>query len=47
MFGKKNEEIRIEVPYSELTLEEALWRLRTHDGEGWFDADKQAMILVE
>ena len=43
----KNEEIRIEVPYSEVTLEEALYRLEAHDGEGWFDADKQALILVE
>jgi len=43
----KNERT-IEVPYSEAgSLEEAVWRLRVHDGEGWFDADKQVMVLVE
>jgi len=40
-------ERRIEVPYSEMTLEEAVYRLKTHDGPGWFDANKQKMVMVE
>lgn len=41
------EERRIEIPYSALILQEALWLLNAHDGEGWFDADKQVLVLVE
>ena len=41
------DERRIETPYSALTLEEAVYLLNAHDGEGWFDADKQVLVLVE
>lgn len=37
----------IEIPYSAITLEEAVYLLQTHDGERRLDADKQAMIMTE
>ena len=36
-----------EIPYAETTLEEAVFKLEEHLGEGWFDGDKQAVVLVE
>jgi len=35
-----------EIPYNTITLEEALHRLQTHDGEGWLDAGRQTVVLV-
>ena len=43
MFGR----IEREIPYAEATLEEAVFKLEIHSGEGWFDGDKQAVVLVE
>lgn len=42
----KNER-RVEIPYEEISLEEAVWRLKVHEGEGWFDADKQMVVMIE
>ena len=43
MFGR----IEREIPYAGMTLEEAAFELRIHSGEGWFDGDKEAVVLVE
>ena len=42
-----NGRIIAEIPYAEITLEEAGFILERHDGDGCFDADKQAVILTE
>ena len=47
MQTKMNGRRIVEIPYAETTLEEAVFRLQIHDGEGWFDGDKQAVVLVE
>ena len=47
MQTKMNGKIIAEIPYAEITLEEALFRLQIHSGESWFDGDKQAVVLVE
>ena len=43
MFGR----IEREIPYAEITLEEAVFKLETHPGEDWFDGDRHAVVLVE
>ena len=35
-----------EILYDTITLERALHMLQTHDGEGWLDAGRQAVVLV-
>lgn len=42
-----NEQRVVEIQYSTITLEEAVYMLQTHDGESWLDADKQALVMVE
>ena len=34
-----------EIPYNQITLEEAFHRLQRHDGDGWFDAGRQTVVL--
>ena len=36
----------LEIQYNQITLEEALHKLQRHDGEGWFDAGRQTVVLV-
>jgi hypothetical protein len=38
---------QIIIPYAELILEEAIYRMNHHDGEGYCDADLHAVVLVE
>ena len=38
---------QIIIPYRELTLEEAAYRMTHHDGECYCDADMQAVVLIE
>lgn len=47
MQTKMNGRIIREIPYTETTLEEAAYKLQIHSGEGWFDGDRQAVVLVE
>ena len=47
MQTKMNGRMEREIPYAETTLEEAVFGLQIHDGDGWFDGDRQAVVLVE
>jgi len=38
---------QIVIPYAEMTVEEAVWRMNHHDGECYCDADLQAVVLIE
>ena len=45
MKTKMNGRRIVEIPYAETTLEEAVYKLQMHSGEGWFDGDRQAVVL--
>lgn len=43
----KKGEMLIKIAYdSGITLEEAILRLRIHDGDGWFDADEKMLVMI-
>lgn len=44
---KMNKQGVFEIPYNQVTLEEALHRLQTHDGEGWLDAGRETVVLIQ
>lgn len=37
----------IEIPYSEISLEEANYLMEHHDGEAYCDADKRMVVMIE
>lgn len=37
----------IEIPYSDISLEEAIYRMEHHKGEKYCDCDRQMLVMVE
>ena len=37
----------IAISYNQIRLDEAIYLLKNHDDGGHFDADKEALVLVE
>ena len=37
----------IEIPYDKITLEEAIYRMESHDGEAFCDCDKKMVVMIE
>lgn len=37
----------IEIPYNDISLEEAIYMMEHHDGERYCDCDKKMLVMVE
>lgn len=43
----KRTEREVVIAWSEITLEEAVFRMGKHDGEAYIDGDRKAIVFIE
>ena len=46
MTGIGENERVVEIPWENLTLQEAVYLMANHDGETWIDGDRETVVMV-